>query len=113
MSSTQGRSGAPRRADARVIGVVTIIGATFLMSLQDALIKLANAEMPLWQIFVLRSAVATPVLWLIARRRGVRLAGLANPDIGWIALRALLLTLLRPLLGTCRKVLFIVTSEII
>ena len=26
---------------------------------------------------------------------------------------ALLLTLLRPLLGTCRKVLFIVTSEII
>jgi hypothetical protein len=30
-----------------------------------------------------------------------------------VFLRALLLTLLRPLLGTCRKVLFIVTSEII
>src|SRR5262245_9418762 len=63
------------------------------MALADAIVKSASAQFPLWQIFVLRSALSVPLL----------VAGLALTKGGaakhwrissWVWLRSLLLTLM-------------------
>lgn len=48
-------------------GVPTILGAVMSMALTDAIIKQVSAGMSLWQIWVLRSALVLPVLFLMAR----------------------------------------------
>lgn len=63
-------------------GVGTILVTVFAMALSDALIKLSSAGMTLWQIWILRSALVLPVLWVLARGR------VAVPGQGWIALRS-------------------------
>lgn len=50
-------------------GVMAILGAVFAMALTDALIKHSSAGMSLWQIWVLRSAMVLPVLFVMARGR--------------------------------------------
>lgn len=69
-------------------GVIAIIPAVFAMALTDAIIKQWSAGISLWQIWVLRSVLVLPVLFLMARGR-VRVAG-----AGWIALRSLALILM-------------------
>jgi drug/metabolite transporter (DMT)-like permease len=46
----------------RAAGILLIVGAVFTMALQDAVVKLVSAELPLWQLFVLRSLIALPLL---------------------------------------------------
>lgn len=71
-----------------VFGVVTILGTVFAMALADAFIKFVSADMTLWQIYVLRSLIAIPVLALLAR-------GQAWPSgLRWILLRSLALALM-------------------
>ena len=61
---------------------MVIIGTVLMMALADAIIKFVSTNLPLWQVFVIRSALALPVLLLLLR--GSRLAefdtGLAD---GW------------------------------
>ena len=69
-------------------GVLAIIPAVFAMALTDAIFKSWSAGISLWQIWVLRSLVVLPVLYVMAGGR-VRVAG-----AGWIALRCLALILM-------------------
>jgi drug/metabolite transporter (DMT)-like permease len=82
-----------QRPDNLPLGVVTIIGTVFALSLGDALIKSlgGNGGMGLWQLFAVRSLLAFPVLIggalvFLNRNR------LAPRSIRWIAIRSLLLT---------------------
>ena len=76
-------------------GILLIVVSVFLMSLGDALVRSLSAALTLWQIFLLRSLLALPLLMLpllatlIARRR--QPSGLGQTALGWIALRSLLL----------------------
>ncbi|WP_340116299.1 DMT family transporter [Pelagibius sp. 7325] len=79
---------------ARAVG--TIVLTVMALSLGDALIKLFSADFVLWQVFVLRSLVALPVLALIigVRQRAGRpgLSRFLPRHPGWVALRSLMLT---------------------
>ncbi len=60
------------------MGIILIVGTVFLMATQDAVVKVASTDMPLWQMYALRSLLALPVLaglgGLWGRRRGWRLS---------------------------------------
>jgi len=68
-----------------------IVGAVFLMTLADALVKLASAELTLWQITLCRSLVAVPLLAVLVLRRR---SGLWPKSPGWAYLRSALLVLM-------------------
>ncbi len=55
-----------RRGNRTAIGILLIVGSVFLMSVQDAAIKSATTDLTLWQIYLLRSPLALPLLWLAA-----------------------------------------------
>lgn len=80
------------RPDRAVLGAVLIVGAVFLMSLQDAVIKLASTGMPLSQIYVLRGVIAVPAFAGIAIVRGAGPAAWRHALRPWTLLRAVLLT---------------------
>ena len=75
----------------RAIAVITL--AVMALALGDALIKQSSASTSLWQMFVLRSALALPVLVLI-------IATFARPALwplrhpGWTALRSAILVVM-------------------
>lgn len=76
--------------DNLAMGSCAIIVTAFALSLGDATIKMFSAQLPLWQLFVLRSAVALPVLVVFALvAPGFRLTWPLRP--GWVALRSALL----------------------
>jgi drug/metabolite transporter (DMT)-like permease len=58
------------------------------MALADAFVKYASADMTLWQIYVLRSALTIPVLAIGARRNP------RPPALGWVMMRSLALSLM-------------------
>lgn len=66
-------------------GVVAILASVFGMALADAIFKHASADMSLWQIWVMRSAMVLPVMFIMARGR------VWHPAAGAIALRSLAL----------------------
>ncbi|MEM7426392.1 MAG: DMT family transporter [Pseudomonadota bacterium] len=72
------------------LAVASIVIAVFSLSLGDALIKATSASFPLWQIFVLRSALCLPVLLVVLRFRypGVSVLPVSA---GWTALRSVML----------------------
>lgn len=82
----------PREDNIR-LAVTTILLTVLALSIGDALIKATSAEMVLWQIFVLRSLLAVPILLVILRLRfsSIRLLPRAP---GWTALRSLMLALM-------------------
>ena len=80
------------QADNIPLGVTVIIGTVLMMALADAIIKFVSNELPLWQVFVIRSTLALPVLLLLLCR-----SRLSKFDVGlarWVALRSLMLTLM-------------------
>ncbi len=81
------------RRDRPLFGVAMIVIAVFLMSLQDAIIKYSSTDLSLWQIFVLRSALAIPVLGVLGLRAGGS-GRLIPRHPGWAALRSLALVLM-------------------
>lgn len=81
-----------RRPERVARGAVLIVGAVFLMSLQDAAVKLASAGLPLWQLWLLRGLLAVPAL---AALPGLRSRATAARALGrWPLLRAGLLVLM-------------------
>lgn len=75
------------------LAVAVILATDFALSLGDAAIKQISADFVLWQIFVIRSIIAIPVLIALIRLRS-RLTSLAPRRFGWVALRSLMLTLM-------------------
>ncbi|MEM7222444.1 MAG: DMT family transporter [Pseudomonadota bacterium] len=70
------------------LGVATILITVFAMAFGDALVKAVSADFSLWQIYVLRSAFAIPLLVLLVR------GAVRARAPGWIALRSLFLMLM-------------------
>ncbi len=73
------------------LAVFAIVFTVFALSLGDALIKQISADFPLWQIFVLRSVIAIPILIAVIKSRA-RAVSLKPANLGWTALRSLMLT---------------------
>lgn len=67
-------------------GPASILCATSLMAFQDAVVKLLSNDLPLWQLFFLRSALVIPFLSLLIGRQGMeRLRSALN---GWVLIRS-------------------------
>lgn len=75
------------------LAVIVIVLAVLTLSLGDALIKETSAEMVLWQIFVLRSLLAIPVLLFILRSLFASVS-LRPRALGWTVARSLMLVLM-------------------
>ncbi|SLN33561.1 DMT family transporter [Ruegeria meonggei] len=75
------------------LAVVVIVLTVFALSLGDALIKLTSVGLVLWQIFVLRSLMAVPVL-LAAWTFRFRHVPLRPVSIGWSFLRSFMLAVM-------------------
>ncbi len=81
------------RNDNLKLAIAAILITAFVLSLGDALIKQESAILPLWQIFVMRSVIATPFLVYFIRIRTCTTS--IRPDrFGWTALRSLLLAIM-------------------
>lgn len=78
-------------ADNTKRAVTAILLAAFVLSVGDALIKRISAEFTLWQIFVIRSALALPVLVALIKAR-YPFTSLKPHRVEWTALRSLMLT---------------------
>ncbi|WP_299773388.1 DMT family transporter [uncultured Tateyamaria sp.] len=76
---------APTYRTGFAVGAVII--AVLALSLGDAIIKATGLNLPLWQMYILRSALVLPVLWWLARRKGP----IAFTSLLWVILRSLLL----------------------
>ena len=70
--------------------VVAIVASVFALSLGDALIKATGVSLPLWQMYILRSALVLPMVWFLARRNGP----LALKAPLWVVLRSALLVVM-------------------
>ena len=73
------------------LAISAIVFTVFALSLGDALIKQISADFPLWQIFVIRSMIAIPVLIAIIRAR-YQSVSFKPVNVGWTALRSVMLT---------------------
>jgi len=73
------------------LAVFAVVFTVFALSLGDALIKQISTGFPLWQIFVVRSVIAVPVLVAVIKTRYQSVA-LKPLNVGWTALRSLMLT---------------------
>ncbi|TQV81840.1 DMT family transporter [Denitrobaculum tricleocarpae] len=79
---------APR--DNLKLAVSVILVTVLTLSLNDALIKWVSTDLVLWQIFVLRSLFAVPLLLILLRVR-FRRTPLRPRALGWTAARSLML----------------------
>jgi drug/metabolite transporter (DMT)-like permease len=86
------QASAPGRDNIR-LAVAAILITVFALSLGDAAIKSISAGFPLWQIFVLRSLIAMPVLVALARLRDPACRLIPRAP-GWAAVRSLMLTVM-------------------
>lgn len=78
------------RTDNIPLAISVIILTVLALSLGDALIKMASGSFVIWQIFVIRSSIAIPVLLLclaVAAPDNLRLP----KELFWIVLRSLML----------------------
>jgi drug/metabolite transporter (DMT)-like permease len=75
------------------LAVAVILATDLALSLGDAAIKRISADFVLWQIFVLRSIIAIPILIAVIHLRSPS-ASLAPRQLGWVVLRSLMLTLM-------------------
>ncbi len=81
-----------RRDNVR-LAVVVILATDLALSLGDAAIKQVSASFVLWQIFVIRSVIAIPILAGIIRLR-FRDLPLRPRQLGWVGARSLMLALM-------------------
>lgn len=87
-------SSANLRPDNAVAGACLIVFAVFLMALQDAVIKYASTDLTLWQLYVLRSLLALPVLAGIAGLKRNTRTTLVAATGRWVTLRSCLLVMM-------------------
>ena len=77
--------------DSPVLAASLMVGALFVLGLQDGFVKLASSDVSLWQFQMIRSAINMALLLLLARI----IFGSARPRprrLWAVALRSLLLT---------------------
>ncbi len=80
-----------QRADNIPLAAASLLASVFALSLGDALVKKFNATFTLWQIFILRSLLAAPLLALFLKMQN---APLLPRRLAWGGLRAALLALM-------------------
>ena len=73
-----------------LLGVCVIIATVFTMAFTDAVIKYLSSDFPLWQIFVLRSLGAIPILVVIILL-GSQTSGIRPLSLKWSVTRSMLL----------------------
>ncbi len=78
------------RSDNTKLAVFSIIFAVLILSIGDAVVKYFSASFSLWQIFVVRSLIAVPILIAVIKIREPALS-LKPVSINWTAIRSLLL----------------------
>jgi len=78
------------RSDNAKLAVFSIIFAVLALSMGDAVIKYFSASFSLWQIYVVRSLIAVPILLAVIKFREPALS-LKPVSISWTAIRSLLL----------------------
>lgn len=64
--------------------VCAVIVAVLALSLGDAIIKATSLTLPLWQMYILRSALVVPVLWWLVQRNGFTAFG----SLFWVTVRS-------------------------
>ncbi len=74
-------------------GVVLIVAAALLISLQDVVFKLFSGQLTLWQIFFIRALITLPMFWAIAIHQGLGTAIFVEAIRVWCLLRAFFLTM--------------------
>lgn len=79
-----------KNRDNLALAVTVIVLTVLTLSLGDAIIKTLSADLVLWQIFVLRSLVAIPLLLILLRARFPAIS-LIPKSWGWTAARSLML----------------------
>jgi drug/metabolite transporter (DMT)-like permease len=67
--------------------VLCVVLSVLALSLGDAIIKATGLDLPLWQMYILRSALVLPFLWWLAKRQ----APGSMASLYWIVLRSTLL----------------------
>lgn len=73
------------------LAIIAILVSVFALSLGDAVIKATSTSLPIWQMYILRSAIALPVLIMIKIKR----ASKNNIDSWlWVVLRSSVLFLM-------------------
>ncbi len=72
------------------LGVSVIVATVFTMAFTDAIIKYVSSDFPLWQIFVVRSLAAMPILLAIVLC-GSQPADIRPRSAAWTLTRSLLL----------------------
>ena len=80
--------------DNNKLAVTAILLTAFSLSLGDTIIKWisADAESSLWQIFIIRSAIAIPILFLIIKTR-YRSTSLKPDHMTWTIIRSFVLVI--------------------
>ena len=78
------------RSDNTKLAVFSIIFAVLILSIGDAVVKYFSASFSLWQIYVIRSLIAVPILIAVIKIREPALS-LKPVSINWTAIRSLLL----------------------
>jgi drug/metabolite transporter (DMT)-like permease len=80
------------RSENVVLGVAVIVATVFAMSFADAVVKYVSSNLTLWQIYVVRSLIAIPIIgcvfFLGLRKR------MQPVSVRWTALRSVLLALM-------------------
>lgn len=84
---------AARASENVVLGVVVIVATGLAMAFADALVKWLTGEFTLWQLYVLRSFVAIPILIGLLLLQRQPLTARMRP-IGWAVLRSVLLMMM-------------------
>ncbi len=81
------------KSDNLKFAVLVIVLTVLMLSLGDAIIKTLSSNLVLWQIFVLRSLVAIPLLYVIVRARykDIKFSPIA---IKWTVARSIMLVLM-------------------
>jgi len=76
-----------------VFAILSIVASVFALSLGDALIKQTSADYSLWQLFVMRSVFAVPIL-LVIILVAVRRATIIPRELFWATIRSLMLVVM-------------------
>lgn len=82
------------RSDNTKLAVFSIIFAVLILSIGDAVVKYFSASFSLWQIYVVRSLIAVPILIAVIKLREPALS-LKPVSISWTAIRSLLLGIMQ------------------
>jgi drug/metabolite transporter (DMT)-like permease len=77
-------------ADNLPLAVTAIVLTVLALSLGDALIKFTSGDFVIWQIFVLRSLLALPVLLIFLKIKAPEALSIP-PALGWTCLRSFML----------------------